>query len=281
MMEFLHSVTAHSFMLNALLTGVAASIACGVVGTYVVSRRITYLAGGIAHSVLGGMGVARYLSVVKGWHDIQPLHGAIVAALLAALVIGWVSLRWRQREDTVIGAIWAIGMAVGIIFIVKTPGYNEDLMSYLFGNILMVSRADLVMIAVLDAVVLLVSILFYNQLLGVCFDQEFARIRGVHVEFFYLLLLCLTGLTVVILVSVVGLVMVIALLTLPVAVAGHFTRTLWQTMVLASLLSILFTTLGLSLSYTPDLPAGATIILVAGAAYIIVAVVARIRRPHA
>ncbi|MDH4156025.1 MAG: metal ABC transporter permease [candidate division Zixibacteria bacterium] len=281
MMEFLHAVTAHSFMLNALLTGVAASIACGVVGTYVVSRRITYLAGGIAHSVLGGMGVARYLSVVKGWHIVQPLHGAIVAALLAALIIGWVSLRWRQREDTVIGAIWAIGMAVGIIFIVKTPGYNEDLMSYLFGNILMVSRADLVMIAVLDAVVLLVSILFYNQLLGVCFDQEFARIRGVHVEFFYLLLLGLTGLTVVILVSVVGLVMVIALLTLPVAVAGHFTRNLWQTMVVASLLSIVFTTLGLSLSYTPDLPAGATIILVAGAAYIIVVAATRIRRPHA
>jgi zinc transport system permease protein len=279
-MDFFQAVVQHSFMLNALLTGALASIACGVVGTYVVSRRITYIAGSIAHSVLGGMGVARYLSIVKGWEWLHPLHGAVVAALFAAVVIGWVSLRGKEREDTLIGAIWAVGMAVGILFIAKTPGYNEYLMSYLFGNILMVSGQDLIMIAVLDAVVLLIAVLFYNQFLAVCFDEEFARLRGVRVSFFYLLLLCLTALTVVIMVEVVGIVMVIALLTLPAAVAGHFTRTIAQTMVLSALLCVVFTTVGLALSFSPDLPAGATIILVSGAAYVLVTVAARLRRPY-
>lgn len=280
MLEFIDAVGRHTFMLYALITGLLASVACGVVGTYVVSRRITYIAGGIAHSVLGGLGVARYLSVVKGWDGLQPLHGAIVAALLAAIVIGWVSLRAREREDTVIGAIWAIGMAVGIIFITLTPGYNEDLMTYLFGNILLVTRADLILIAVLDAVIVAIVLLFYNKLLAVCFDEEFARLRGINTDFFYILLLCLTGLTVVILVDVVGIVMVIALLTLPAAIAGYFTRTLWQTMLLATLLSVLFTTFGLAISYSPDLPAGATIIVFAGVIYLLVAIGNRVARPQ-
>jgi zinc transport system permease protein len=258
-------------MQHALLAGVLAGVACGVVGTYVVSRRITFLAGGVSHSVLGGMGLAHYLAVAVGWSFLQPLHGAIAAALLASLAIGWASLRAREREDTVIGAIWAIGMAVGIVFITRTPGYNEDLMSYLFGNILMVGSAELWLIAILDAVVIGIALLFYNQFAAVCFDEEYARIRGVNVTLFYLLLLGLTGLTVVILVSVVGVVLVIALISLPAAIAGRFTRTLGQTMVLSSILSVAFTAIGLALSYEPDLPAGATIILVAGTAYLLVA----------
>jgi zinc transport system permease protein len=280
MAEFIHAVSNHSFMLNALLTGLLASIACGVVGTYVVTRRITYIAGGIAHSVLGGLGLARYLSIVHKWDWLEPMHGAVVAALAASTVIGWVSLRAREREDTVIGAIWAIGMAVGIIFITLTPGYSEDLMTYLFGNILLVTRADLYLIVVLDAVIVTVVLLFYNKFLAVCFDEEFARIRGINTEFFYILLLCLTGLTVVILVGVVGIVMVIALLTLPAAIAGYFTRTLWQTMLAATLLCVLFTVFGLAISYSPDLPAGATIIVLAGVIYLMVAVGHRLARPH-
>ncbi|MFH1537470.1 MAG: metal ABC transporter permease, partial [bacterium] len=164
----------------------------------------------------------------------------------------------------------AVGMAVGVLFISRTPGYSGDLMSYLFGNILMVSPADLWLIAVLDAVVVAAGALFYNQFLGVCFDEEFARARGLNVSFYYLLLLCLTALTVVLLVSVVGIVMVIALLTLPAAVAGHFSRSLWKVMFLSIGLSALFTTSGLALSYGPNLPAGATIIALAGAVYLAV-----------
>lgn len=280
MAEFFHAVANYSFMLNALLAGVLASVACGVVGTYVVTRRITYIAGGIAHSVLGGLGVARYLSVVKQWHWLDPMYGAVVAAMLAAVVIGWVSLRAREREDTVIGAIWAIGMAVGVIFITLTPGYNEDLMTYLFGNILLVTTSDLYLIGLLDLVIVVVVMMFYNKFLAVCFDEEFARIRGINTEFLYILLLCLTGLTVVILVGVVGIVMVIALLTLPAAIAGYFTRTLWQSMLVASLLCVLFTSFGLAISYSPDLPAGATIIIFAGIVYLIAAVGNRLVRPH-
>ena len=268
MSEFAGAVFHHAFLQYALLTGLLASVACGVMGTYVVVRRITYIAGGISHCVLGGLGAALYLQKAWGWQRLTPIYGAIAAALLAALIIGWVSLRAKQREDTVIGALWAIGMATGILFISQTPGYNQDIMSYLFGNILMVSADDMKLIAVLDLLVVTMGVLFYNQFLAVCFDEEFARLRGVKVEFFYLLLLCLTALTVVLLVTVVGIVMVIALLSLPVAVAGQFSKNLWQMMTLSALLSAVFTTAGLALSYGPDLPAGATIIILAGAVYL-------------
>ena len=278
MAEFLDAAAHYSFMQHALLAGLLAAVACGIVGTYVVVRRITYIAGGIAHCVLGGIGAALYLQRVCGWTFVRPLHGAVVAALLAAMIIGLVSLRAKQREDTVIGALWAIGMAAGVLFIARTPGYSQDLMSYLFGNILMVTAADLWLIAALDVLVVAVALLFYNQFQAICFDEEFARVRGIPVEFYYLLLLALTALTVVLLVSVVGIVMVIALLTLPVAVAGYFARRLWQMMVLAIGFSILFTTAGLAVSYKPDLPAGATVIILAGAVYLLLAIASRLLR---
>ncbi|HDL03100.1 MAG: metal ABC transporter permease [Candidatus Zixiibacteriota bacterium] len=276
--EFIDALMNHAFLQYAMLTGVLASIACGIVGTYVVTRRITYIGGGIAHSILGGMGVAYFLSATYKWNNLHPLYGALVAAILAAVVIGLISLRTREREDTVISSLWAVGMAVGILFISRTPGYNQDLMSYLFGNILMVTSSDLWLIIGLDILVAIIGVLFYNQLTAVCFDEEFARVRGLNVSFYYLLLLCLTALTVVILVTVVGVVMVIALLTLPVAVAGHFTRTMWGTMILATILSMIFVVIGLAVSYGPNLPAGATIILIAGLVYLIVAVGAGIFR---
>ncbi|MBU0719373.1 MAG: metal ABC transporter permease [Planctomycetes bacterium] len=278
MSEFLEALTRHAFLQYALLAGIIASIACGVVGSYVVARRITYLAGGVAHCTLGGMGVARYLQQVHGWEGLHPLHGAVVAALIAALIIGWVSLKAKQREDTVISALWAIGMAIGILFIAKTPGYYEDLMSYLFGNILLVSREDVFLIAGLDVLVVGVGVLFYNKFLAVCFDEEFARLRGVRVEFYYLLLLCLAALTVVVLVTVVGLVMVIALLTLPVAIAGHFVSRLWHVMILATVISIVLTSAGLAISYGPELPPGATTITLAGAVYLVVLAGTRVWR---
>ena len=271
MSEFFTELAQNRFLQLALAAGVLVSVATGVVGTYVVVRRITYIAGGIAHCVLAGLGGAKYLQVTQGWDWLSPLYGATLAALIAAVIIGLVTLRARQREDTVIGALWAIGMALGVLFIYRTPGYNEHLMAYLFGDILLVTRADLWLIAGLDVVVVLLGLLFYNKFLAVCFDEEFARLRGVRTEAYYLLLLCLTALTVVLLVKVVGIVMVIALLTLPVAIAGYFSRTLWQMMVLATILSILFTSAGLAISYTPNLPSGATIIVLAGCVYLFVA----------
>ena len=270
MIDFVHAVGQSPFLRHALLAGLLASIACGVVGTYVVVRRISYIAGGISHCILGGLGAAGYYRKVYGLEWLHPYYGAVAAALAAALVIGIVSLRAKQREDTVIGALWAIGMATGVLFISKTPGYSEDLMSYLFGNILMVPPSDLWLIGGLDVVVLTLGLLFYNQFQAVCFDEEFARLRGVRVEFYFLLLLCLTALTVVVLVWVVGIVLVIALLTLPVAIAGNFSRTLWQMMGLSALLTVIFTTAGSAVSYGPNLPSGGTIVVLTGAVYVIV-----------
>jgi zinc transport system permease protein len=217
------------------------------------------------------MGAALYLNKVHGLVWLQPLHGAVVAALLAALIIGVVTLRSRERADTIIGALWAIGMALGVLFISLTPGYAEDLMSYLFGNILFVSSTDLLLLLILDLVVVALGVLFYNQLVAICFDEEFARLRGVRVELHYLLLLALTALTVVLLTTVVGIILVIALLTLPAATAGRFTRNLWQMIVAATVLCALFCVSGLWISYAPSLPAGAVIIVIAGAVYLIAA----------
>ena len=266
--EFFQALLQHSFLQHALLAGLLVSLSCGVVGTYVVTRRITYLAGGIAHCVLGGMGVARYMQVVHGWAFLDPLLGAVVAALGAAFIIGWINIHAKERIDTVISAFWGMGMATGILFISKTPGYGEDMMAYLFGNILLVTQGDLLVIAGLDLFIMATALLFHKQFVAVCFDEEFARLRGIHARFFYFLMLALTALTVVLLVSIVGIVMVIVLLTLPAAIAGRFCLRMGSTMVLAAGICALLTTTGLALSYKPDLPAGATIIVLTGVVYL-------------
>jgi zinc transport system permease protein len=270
MAEFFQALVRFPFLQHALLAGILASVASGIVGTYVVTRRITVIAGSLAHSVLGGMGVAYWLHTVHGMTWLQPLHGALIAAIVAALLIGFVRLRGSEREDTIISALWALGMAVGVLFLARTPGYKADLMTYLFGNIVLVDAAELQLLVALDLVVVAAAVLFYQPLLALCFDEEFARVRGVNVAFYYLLLLVLVALTVVTLIYVVGIVLVIALLTLPVAIAGQFAHRLWQMMALAALLSAFLTTLGLVVSFGPDLPVGATTILLAGGAYVLV-----------
>lgn len=262
MLDFFHALATHAFLQQALIGGALASIACGVMGAYVVAKRIGYMAGGIAHAVLGGMGAAMFFGG-------DPMWGALIAALVMALLVGWISLRWQEQEDTLIGVLWSVGMATGVIFISQTPGYNTDLMSFLFGNILMVSRQDLWTMAGMDAALLVTVWLFYRQFLAVAFDEEFARLRGVQVTFFYLLLLCMVAVAVVMLLRVVGLILVIALLTLPAAIAAQYLHSMGRIMALATLLGIAFTSSGLMISYQPDLPAGATIILVAGATYIL------------
>ena len=262
MFEFFTILSSQAFLQNALLGGMLASIGCGLTGSFVVVNRIGYMAGGIAHSVLGGMGVAYYLGL-------NPFAGALVAALLAALIIGVIKLKWQHQEDTTIGAVWAIGMAIGIIFISKSDGYNTNLMSFLFGNILIISDEQLFVMLLLDIITIIFVAVFYKQLVAISFDIEFATVRGINVNLFYLLLLCLIAITVVLLIQVVGLILVIALLTLPAAIAKQYVHSIGMMMLLASVLGVLFTSTGLFLSYEPDLPAGATIILVAGVVYFI------------
>ncbi|MCP4574357.1 MAG: metal ABC transporter permease [bacterium] len=275
MTELLTAFTEHRFLQYALLAGLLAAIPCGVVGSYVVIRRITYMAGGIAHSVLAGLGLVHYMQVVHGVTAVSPMVGAIVAALVAAAVIGWVGGSMGQRVDSVIGAVWAVGMALGVVFIALTPGYTTDLMSYLFGNILMVTARDLWLAGTLVLLVLVVTGLFHRQLLAVSFDAEYAELQGVPVGRFTALLLALTALTVVVLVSVVGIILVIALLTLPAATANLFARRLGGMMALAVGLCAALTVGGLALSYGPDLPAGAVTILLTGVVYFAAVLVRR------
>jgi zinc transport system permease protein len=263
-----------SFMRNALIAGVLVSIACGVIGTFVVIKRIVFVSGGIAHAAYGGIGLGYYL-------DINPVLGAIVFSLAAALGMGAVQRRTRQREDTLIGVMWAIGMAIGIIFVDLTQSYKVDLMSYLFGSILAVPRIDLLIILVLDLIIIALVVLFYKELLAVSFDETFATVENVPVDAIYLVLLCMIALTVVMMMRVVGLIMVIALLTMPAAISGQFVRDMKGMMVLASLLGVAFTVTGLWLSYFLNLTSGATIILVSGAAYLMsVAAKPLVRRHH-
>lgn len=259
-----------SFLQYALVAGILASIACGVVGSFVVVRRSTYVAGAIAHCVLGGMGAARYMNSVHGVQWMSPFIGATAAALIAGVIIAVVSLSERHRTDTVISAVWAIGMAVGISFITATPGYHEDLMSYLFGNILMVGKSDIIHMAVLDVIIIGVVFVYFEKFLIISFQPELARLRGLNVAAYQILLLMLISLTIVLLTRIVGLVMVIALLTLPAATASLITGRLWTMMVLAASFCLIFTVGGIAISYGPELPAGATVIEITGAGYLLV-----------
>ena len=256
------------FIRYALLAGLFSSVAFGMVGTFVVVRRISYIAGAVSHAALAGLGLSLYLNVVHSIVWLTPLIGATAAALLAAWIIALVNLYASEREDTIIGAIWAVGMAIGLLFMSRTPGYMDP-MSFLFGNILLIGRADLVLILILNTLVVVTVILFYPQLQAVCFDEPYARTRGVHTGFFMVLLVTLTAVTVVLMVSSVGIVMVIAMLTLPAATAGLVAQRLSVMMIAGALICAVSNTLGLALSYTLDFPTGATTIIVSGSIYVL------------
>lgn len=257
-----------TFLRNALFLGLIGSLPLGAVGTFVVARRVSYLAAAIAHSVLGGIGFALYTREVFGWAWMHPMLGALLAGVLSAGLIGWVTLRAKQREDAVIGAIWVTGMSIGLIFIHLTPGYTDP-MAYMFGDILLVTASDLWIAGGVGALIAGILLVWHRQIVAVCFDAEFAAIRGVRAEWIYLLLLLLTALTVVILVSLVGIVLVIALLTLPPAIAALRARSLGGMLLAAILMNIVFVFVGLGLSFSLDLPTGPSIILLAAAVYLL------------
>jgi len=264
-------VLQYEFMQNALLAGLLAAVACGIVGVYVVVKKIVFISGGIAHASFGGIGLGYLLGI-------NPVLGAIFFTIASALGIGLVTRRTRLPEDTAIGILWAMGMALGIIFIGLSPGYAPDLFSYLFGNILTVPASDLLLMLVLDVIIIALVFLLYKEFLVLSFDEEFSTVSGVPTERLYLLLLCLIALTVVVLIRVVGIILVIALLTIPAALARQFTHSLKKMMLLAILAGAVFTFSGLWLSYVLDLASGATIILVSGTALFISFGVSRLRR---
>ncbi|PID57776.1 hypothetical protein CSB45_05995 [candidate division KSB3 bacterium] len=250
------------FMRHAVLAGMLVSIACGVIGSYVVVNRTVFISGGIAHAAYGGIGLGYYLGL-------DPMLTAIPFSLSAAMLMGMIQYRTRQKSDTLIGVLWAIGMALGIICIDLTPGYAADLMTYLFGSILAVPRSSIWAMLAMDTVILVGVYVFYNEFLALSFDWEYAEVLSLPVERLHLLQLGLTALTVVLTMRIVGLIMVIALLTIPPAICLQFTRKLHHTMILSSIVGIVFTLIGLWLSYVFNLSSGATIILVAGVCFLL------------
>ncbi len=268
-MSFLAAVLDPSlpFVRNALLAGILSSVLFGVLGSVVTVKRIAGLAGAISHAVLGGIGLALFLAAKGLAPGLPPIAGALAFAVLSAGLIGVVSLKAKQREDTVINAIWAVGMSIGVLFIAKTPGY-ADPMSYLFGNILLISGRDLILMAVLSVLVVAGAWRFYPQIEASAFDEEFARTRGVRTDAVFLVTLAVVAVSVVVLQTFVGIVMVIAMLTLPSGTAGFAARNLRGMMILASLLSALFSVGGLALSWETDLPSGAVVVVLSGAVFL-------------
>ncbi|MCH8503405.1 MAG: metal ABC transporter permease [Ectothiorhodospiraceae bacterium] len=255
-MSDLSLLFSYEFVQNAIAAGLLASVLSGVVGTFVVVKRLVFIAGGISHAAFAGLGICYYLGM-------NPLIGAFVVAVLAALLLAWLGEGGAGRsQDAFIGILWAAGMAVGIVFIHLTPGYAPNLMAYLFGDILTVTRTDVYLLAVLVGAVLLVMALFYKELVAVSFDETFAQVQGTPVRFFVALLLVLVALSVILLIQVVGIVLLIALFTLPPVIALMLALRSFATVRLAAgLLAMLMTTGGLAGSYWLDLPSGPSIVL--------------------
>jgi zinc transport system permease protein len=258
----------YEFMRNAIIAGILVSLISGIIGSLVVANRMVFLAGGIAHAAYGGIGVAIFTGI--------PIFlGTSIFAIIAALFMAFVTINQRDRIDTFIGLIWAVGMAIGIILIDLTPGYNVDLMSYLFGSILAVDRNDIYFMGALFLIIAFAVTFWYRSILAVSYDSEYAALSGVNVKFFYTLILILSALTVVIAIKVVGLILVIALLTIPIYIAQSLSSSLYGMMIVSGLVATLFTIAGLSLSYSFNLTSGATIILVSAASLMIFMLITR------
>lgn len=258
------------FFRNALMAGVLASVLCGVVGTFVVLKRMVAISGGVAHAAFGGLGAAY-------WAGLDPRLGAVAVAAASAVGLGIVDGRRARGQDAAIGVLWAVGMAVGLVFVHLTPGYAPNLLGFLFGNILMVSPTDLWIAAGADVAVLLLFTLFGKEMVAVAFDEECARLQGVPVRLFSILLLLLVALSVVVLLQLVGIVLVIALLTIPPLVAQRLARSLAATVATSIAVGLVLTVGGLLLSYRLDLPSGPTMVLLGAVALGLV----QLRRPRA
>ncbi|MDR1451697.1 MAG: metal ABC transporter permease [Helicobacteraceae bacterium] len=259
------------FAQNALIASFLLAIAAGIIGSLVVVNRIVFLSAAIAHTAYGGVGLAFFCGF-------SPLFGAGIASVLAALIMAVVTLNNRSQSDMAIGVIWAIGMAIGVIFIDFAPGYGGDLMGYLFGSLTAIETGDLLAFGVIDAIILVWAILFYSKLLAIAFDDKFARSKGVKVAPLYVSLLVLSSLAIVIAIRLVGLMLVIALLTIPVWISQSYVGSLWKTMALSAIFSLAFMICGFAIAVAFDVTSGAAIALIAAAGFIVSAIVKRLAR---
>jgi len=265
--DFFAALIAYPFMYNAMHASLLASVACGIIGTLTVQNRMTFLAGGASHAAYGGIGIAFYFKLPM-------LPCTLGFTLLASLLMGVLTLRTEKNgrsgeasTDASIGVLWAAGMAFGIILVELTPGYASELMGFLFGSILVVPATDITAMAVFDGILLIILFLFRQGLWAISLDREFSRSRGLPVDALFLLTVGLTAVSVVMLIRIVGLILVLALLTIPPYLARRVCSSLYSTMFLAGILALLFCFLGLFVSWYTNISSGASIIAVATVVY--------------
>jgi zinc transport system permease protein len=259
----------YGFLQHAVAGSLLASIACGIIGTLIIEKKLVMMSGGIAHTAFGGVGMGYFL-------NIEPIVGALFFAVGSALGIASINRKIQTHTDILVGLFWSVGMAAGIFFIAFTPGYPPDMTSYLFGNILTIVKLDIQIMLALDLIIILTVLAFFQKLKAYLFDEEFATILGINVVFLDYLLFLLIALTVVVLIRVVGIILVIALLTAPPAIAKQFTHNLKNIMVISIALGFLFCICGLWISYNLRIASGATIILFSGISYLGVSVVKKL-----
>jgi len=267
----MENIFEYSFVIRSLLGSLFASITAGLAGTYIVSRRLVFLSGGITHASFGGIGLGYYLGI-------NPVVGAAFFGLGSALGMEYLSARGRMREDSAIGILWALGMAIGIIFIYLTPGYAPNLMSYLFGSILTVTNGDLIALGIISVVLIIYTALFYRTLLYISFDENYARTFTSHVDLFKYISVGLTGLAIVLNIRMAGVIMIIALLTIPANIIMLFTRKYIYIIVLSTVVSFVGISGGFAISWFTNLPTGATIVTVLVLFWLMARVVRSMRR---
>ncbi len=254
-MDFFAEIAQYKFLTNAAIACLLSGITCGIIGTYVVCRRLVFLSGGITHASFGGIGIAYYMGA-------NPILGATIFAILSALGIEAFSSKAQIREDSAIGLLWSLGMAIGIIFIYLTPGYAPNLMSFLFGNILTVTSQDIIIMAIVTAVIVLLFALFYRPVLYIAFDREFSRTQNMPTKTVSYIMAALIAITIVMSIRIVGIVLLISLLTIPAVIINQLTKSFLKIAVFASLTASLSTFIGLYISYKTDIPSGASTIFV-------------------
>lgn len=261
------------FFQKALIIAVLASISAGVMGTYIVVKRMSLISGSIAHTAFGGLGIGYYMNT-------NPLLGGIIFSLISAVSIAFFRKSSRSRLDTLLSFLWATGMAVGLVFIFLTPGYSTDLFTYLFGNILLVSQADLLMVVVLDLIIIGTVLLMYNSFLAITFDEEHAETRNLSVTLINMILFGLIALTIVATIRVVGIVLMIAILTMPAAAAQMFHKTIKKIMFTATLITLFSAVFGLMVSYYLNFATGPIIVLIISTIYIGSIVMSKFLSPY-
>ncbi len=262
-MNFISAIATYDFLSNALLAAILSGIACGIVGTYVVARRMVFLSGGITHASFGGIGIAYHFGL-------NPIGGALIFAILSALGIEWASSKGKLREDSAIGIVWSVGMAVGLLFIFATPGYAPNLMSFLFGDILTVSSSNIIALAVLVVALLLIMCLFSRPLIYSAFDRDYARSQGVRADAILTTMTVFTSVAIVLSIRIVGIVLLISLLTIPPVIANCFTKSYNRIALLASIFAVVGNVLGIYVAWKMDFPVGATTIILLAVALFMV-----------